>query len=529
MFDTCRPSIKENAPRRASSSALGLLSLKFARDKQSALRVIFCLLGSSLASASVTPTGSTYPTTGEAFWNSGGDSGTDMYIGYDDLGEVTIDGGSSLASNHTYLGYQSAAIGKLNVQGEDSSWTGAGFTSIGYDGVGVLNISGGATVSTSTSNIGYVGTGTVTIKDADSVWATTGNLTVGEYEDGILFVEAGAGASASNVTIGVNNGSEGFVSVDGLGAEFKAWNSLYVGSEGAGILTVTSGASLTTNIGVLGYSSGSTGVILVKDSGSTWTSTDDIYLGNEGEGTLVVTNGGSVNTGGDVIISANGTLNLGVSQGHTLVTAEGIDNAGTINLFSLGNLGAGVYLPLSLDEPIDNTGTIRAYGGTWNGSALNVSAPTAYLTALTSTALSGMRYVVDDGALVVALADDAGTGDLSVTATSGPAGDFDYSAAYIVSLSSTGEETVLLSFRTVSVNEESELTFWTYDGEAWIETPDQVFDSYEEGYYNLLVSGNGTYAVTEVLVPEPADIALGAGLLGLACSVWLRRRSRRTA
>lgn len=51
------------------------------------------------------------------------DASTDVYIGSTVAGTLTVDTGSQLASQHTYLGYLTTAMGEATITGFGAQWT----------------------------------------------------------------------------------------------------------------------------------------------------------------------------------------------------------------------------------------------------------------------------------------------------------------------------------------------------------------------------------------------------------------------
>ncbi|NQU21115.1 MAG: hypothetical protein HQ567_07515 [Candidatus Nealsonbacteria bacterium] len=74
-------------------------------------------------------------------------SNRSAYVGKTTAGELEINGGSNLASNDGYLGYENTATGVVTVDGAGSTWTNSRDFYVGYEGSGTLNISGDGTVS----------------------------------------------------------------------------------------------------------------------------------------------------------------------------------------------------------------------------------------------------------------------------------------------------------------------------------------------------------------------------------------------
>ena len=298
----------------------------------SVLTVCFCLVAQ--ASAEVTITGDVSPAD-SAYWISQ----IIGFVGNTADGELTVDGGSSIASRSAYIGFAAGVTGTVTVEGDGSAWTSSDATYMGLNGSGALNVSDGAEVSSGTVRVGSgsSGEGVVTVHGDGSTW-TTGGLYVGEYGSGELVVRNGADVSSSFGQIGCQAGSEGEVTVDGAGSTWASSGTFFVGHAGKGVMNITAGGVVSNGTAYIGDGSDSMSTVTVSGSGSTWTSTGDLNVGCLGHGTLAISDGGAVVVSGDTWVAydadASGTLSM---DGGTLTTggfvcaAADLTGTGTIH------------------------------------------------------------------------------------------------------------------------------------------------------------------------------------------------------
>jgi T5SS/PEP-CTERM-associated repeat protein len=184
-------------------------------------------------------------------------STTTAYVGATASGELTVDGGSSIYSNVTHIGYATDSTGTMTVDGIGSNWIDYWQLYVGGSGIGTLDIT-----------------------ESGAVRSFGGN-------------------------IGQNSGSTGTVTVDGIGSNWINSDTLVIGNSGHGILNVTNGGSVSNSYGYIGRSSGSTGTVTVDGTGSTWTNSGKLTVGDKDSGTLDITNGGLVSAAGTLTIDNN--------------------------------------------------------------------------------------------------------------------------------------------------------------------------------------------------------------------------------
>ena len=221
-----------------------------------------------------------------------------LYVGKNAAGTLTVQAGSRVFNETTYIGRFVGAEGQAIVAGKNSQWKHSHFLYVGYYGNGTLNIEDGGAVS-NPNGWGYVGywhdsTSEVLVTGKNSQWAVGNQLHVAEYGVGTLNVADGGVVSNSAGHISQKSGSIGEVTVAGFGSQWNNSDPLYVGTAGTGTLNVTDGGVVSNTEGFVGYYSGSIGEAAVTGSGSRWNSSGSLYVGIAGTGTLNVADGGVV-------------------------------------------------------------------------------------------------------------------------------------------------------------------------------------------------------------------------------------------
>jgi T5SS/PEP-CTERM-associated repeat protein len=153
---------------------------------------------------------------------------TSAYVGNTSNGSLTINGGSTVASGTSYVGYNSGVTGSVIIDGTGSTWNTSGFLYVGDHGIGNLTITNGGSLHGTTVDAGLLttatgtvvvdgsgstlvlnnlnvsgngtGTGHVSISDGAAVTTT---LRIGDPA-GILTIDAGTGSS---LTVGGGSGT----------------------------------------------------------------------------------------------------------------------------------------------------------------------------------------------------------------------------------------------------------------------------------------------------------------------------------
>ncbi|HWB01131.1 MAG TPA: hypothetical protein VG713_21725, partial [Pirellulales bacterium] len=195
----------------------------------------------------------------------------DIYIGSTsgNTGGIAAYGGSSLVTNGVaILGFNAGSTGSITIAGTSGSgtasqWTGASQLYLGYNGAGYLTITGGGQVTSASTILGEFtnSTGVVTVAGTSvggtaSAWNLgANNLLLGNAasSSGTLTVTGGGQVNAGAISIATNATSTGALTISGPGSTFTVasgfghglWVSgTSIGSGGTGSLTVNNGGSL---------------------------------------------------------------------------------------------------------------------------------------------------------------------------------------------------------------------------------------------------------------------------------------------
>lgn len=373
-----------------------------------------------------------------------------------------------------------------------------------FPGVGTV------TSSANGSFIDYLGVDSFYSELDAPVFAVTGGSTtigaiyVGTYGTGELHVTGGTlDNHFSAASLGYDNGASGFLLVDGPGAHFIT-DYLEVGVSGSGVTTLRQGGRITTTESDgfvwLGTSNGGYGVLnLGSASGQAPTAVGVLdtskLTGGPGGGMVVFNHDGSYyftsdsTSGGDAIL-IEGNAQVRVENGVTHFLAN--------NTYTGGTLITGGVLVVE-------------------GSIGDVTVQT--MGMLSGTGMVG-AIVLQDGAL--APGDSAGT-------LTGESLDWQ-SGVLLYDLGANAAQSDFLALSGELTGSVGTLSFEFYDN-GWLvgETYDLIgFDSTtlsigQFAYINdedfagvFSYSGGGMLQFTLTQVPEPAGLALTAGLLALA-------------
>ena len=352
------------------------------------IRIIACafllagmgLLGANQARAAITPVGQVLPAYDASDpWILEGD----LYVGNDDNGALTVDGGSSVSNADGVIGSYAGVTGSATITGPDSSWINSEWLVVGFEGFGTLTINSGGQVSSYDGVLGNDSgsTGEATVTGAGSAWTIDEHLEVGYEGTGLLTIEDGGLVEASDVYVGDAATGMGDVIVTDPGSHLSANESISVGYDGQGEIQITNGGQVSNFYGVLGYYDGSYGLGTVSDANSLWDNTGSFGVGVFGNADLFVTDGGTLNSlESGIAVGPNSVATVEVSSGGTWTNTDamavGIMGDGTLSITSGGQVTTtdayigGVDLeaphvdmsPFLGDDPLDGTGTVEVTG-----------------------------------------------------------------------------------------------------------------------------------------------------------------------
>ncbi len=451
------------------------------------------LLAVTGAQATVTYGGDIDPTTDPASW-----TGARCWIGKWSDGWISIDGGSTVTSGYSILGFTTSALGTVTVDGQGSSWTAAN-VSVGFRGRGALTVTNGGTVNAALSIIANdPGTqGTAVVDGSGSKWVNSGTLTVGYYGTGSLTISNGGYVSNTDAVLG------------------SITYSSYIGN----------------------------GIVKVNGSGSTWTNNGTLSVGSSGTGRLSIGDGGAV-TASAVSINSASTLTTDVGSSLTVGSGSGaITNDGTVRMVAGTGAASGTYSPIT--GAWTNNGTVQVLGGVLNSDYSVTVNPAASGTVGTATTIdlattqriiffdatgnpvvgAGFQATTDSTSLTLTASAISGAGLTSLQALLG-ADEAVLSGWDFTTTGYTSGDPVYLSLYAGSGQTLLDLSIWHYDGSSWsaYDAYDLAYDGTYAGFTVTDFSGYAVSGTAPVPIPAAAWL-LGSGLAGLAAV--RRRRCRK--
>lgn len=331
-------------------------------------------------------------------------------VGMNAAATLTIAQGASAAAENTVIGsdgtlavsgagtkYQDTGNGAMTVNGTLTLDAGAllldGSATIGADSgdSGLAIVDGATWTLTDGLTVGESGSGTLALSNQGSV-QVGGAIEIGAKSGGAGLLSVASAATMlaeSTVTAGSVQGSSGTISLDGGSTTLTVDGNLALGEQGSGTLDITTGATLVAlgAIDVGNASNGGQGVLssvagqiiaennLAIDNGSGTIETgSSLALAGElsaggaagGSGTLLIQSGAEVSGTSGVAIGGQGTGDLTLTGGATIVGAAasveiGGKSGGT---GTLDMSGAGALLDAaSLTVGGSGTGTFDLGGG----------------------------------------------------------------------------------------------------------------------------------------------------------------------
>jgi len=323
---------------------------------------------------------------------------TQIFIGENGTGTLTIQNGGSLTTVNGFIGDNAGSNGTVTVDGTGgaSSWTStdaSNGTIVGFNGTGAFNVLAGGTVNTVNTILGFGAgsSGTVTVDGTggSSIWKQTGAaplsaLFVGYGGTGSFTVQNGGQVQAVDTYVGHLAGSTGTATVTGAGSSWTG-NSFFIGNSGTGTFNVSDGATLTANNDTfLGYSAGSLGTLNVDGAGSKFSlmNNKSLFVGGSGlsgtpsgTGIVNVTNGGTLDMNGSVtylgVSGGTGTINFDASTWNPgSAVAVGFSGTGIVNIAN----GSNVTLngQILFGDCACATGTVTMTGGSQFSSIANL-------------------------------------------------------------------------------------------------------------------------------------------------------------
>ncbi|MBN1591536.1 MAG: hypothetical protein JW888_18625, partial [Pirellulales bacterium] len=467
----------------------------------------------------------------------------DSYVGHQTIGALTVDGGSNLLSQNSWIGCFEDAAGDVTITGTGSTWNSSGNLNVGLYGDASLAISAGAAVTVGETtrvtcfpgssgtielNTGgtlatrtlaatpsrLLGTGTIStrglVSDLDVVFdsptslhqtlAVTGepgqNVTIdldmtdpasngwfgaGFEKSGTVTIRNGVTVSSmEQAYLGYREEATGVVNVDGTDSTWASTGDMTIGYYGQATLNVLNGGAVTSN-GVcnVGYQVGADGQVNVDGAGSRWTGATQLVVGRHGDGTVNITNGGQLS------VTSSTNVGLGGGSGTLVVSGPGSSWSGPTAIYF------GTFA--------NSKGTLRVLdGGTVTNSdcTLAVSAGTTTMATVSGAGSTwtnnGTLHVGRDGTGSLTI-DDGGT-------VSNATGTMGYYATGVGHALVCGMGSTWANSTSLSVGNAGKATLVIADGGA-VSSPtvsignSQSLLSIEVGSNSRLTVGGGTGAL----------------------------------
>jgi T5SS/PEP-CTERM-associated repeat protein len=345
-------------------------------------------------------------------------------------GALTVQGGSTVATQDDGIGETPGATGSLTLTGTGTTWhvesdladnqNGyiTGYLTIGNGaetgthagGSGTLTVTAGAallvdigasigtaTGSTGTATVSDGGTWTVSGADGLTVGASgtgaltvnggtvvaDGGLTVGQNDGGVGSLTIVGGGTVTNdgtyTFIGGGAGSFGTMSVAGSAAVLNGTAALVIGNSGSGSAEIASDGVVDAGSLSVGQLAGGSGTLVVESGGAV-DSTGFGVVGNQAgsTGTVTVADDSTITVGSGLTVGGSGTGTLTVNGG--VVAVAGIisvgSNTGAVGSVTIENDGtlketeASQSSKVALDIGYEGSGTVTVTG---TGSLLDLN------------------------------------------------------------------------------------------------------------------------------------------------------------
>jgi fibronectin-binding autotransporter adhesin len=333
-----------------------------------------------------TSIGSSWRGSGEATL-SGGEwkNSSDLTVGGFGDGTLTISGGQ-MTSNKATIGFTRDATGTVRVT--DGTWSNPSSLIVGRAGTGTLEVSGGD-VSSGGAQLGYASNSTGVVKVSGGKWTTSGQIHIGSRGTGTLQISGGTVADTSGL-IAVEPGSTGNATLSG--GTWENSQDFVSGYGGTGTFAMSGGTLINHGKAAVGYNANSHGTVTMTDG--TWTSTESLQIGSSGTGIFNLEGGTLSASLGVLGFSATGSGTATVTGGNWSQTGNlyvGSSGSGTLNLDG-GTISDSQGI---LGLASGSVGNVKVTNGTWNNSNyLNVGlGGTGTLTVEGGTVSSLATYV----------------------------------------------------------------------------------------------------------------------------------------
>jgi T5SS/PEP-CTERM-associated repeat protein len=317
---------------------------------------------------------------------------TQLNLGVNAQGLLTITTGGSILMNYGVLGANAGSTGTAIVTGT-GAWNNNNDLVVGGNGnntpggTGIFTVKGGGTVNVIDDTVisassGAVGTVTVDSTGGASSWTNTNNMLIGGVGTGTFNVFSGGTVTVNGATyMGNFFGATGTLNINGANSTWTSNGVMVVGGNdgsgadgGTAVVNVGAGGTLVTNdFAVLGTDFGNAtanGTVNVSGVNAVWNAAD-IVLGSGGTGTINIGADGLVNAGATVILGdctcSSGTITVSGSNARFISIAPGgsdiqigADGTGTFNVFDGGS--ATIQANFNIGYGFFGIGTVNVSG-----------------------------------------------------------------------------------------------------------------------------------------------------------------------
>lgn len=274
---------------------------------------------------------------------------TQLNLGVNAQGLLTITSGGSILTNDGVLGTNAGSTGTAIVKGT-GTWNVNNDLVVGGNGNntpggnGDFTVQSGGTVSVGRDTVisaSSGGVGTVTVTGTGSTWTNTRDIFIGGVTTGTFKVLSGGAVTANrNTYLGYFPGSNGTLTIDGATSQWTSTAGIFdvggnggAGSAGTGTVNITNGGKLDTTASNVFLGDGSSGIgngtLAISGSTSVWDGSN-AAVGETGTGILNITNGGVANLSGQVIVGdcncSNGTVTVSGAGSQFNATGGGVQN-----------------------------------------------------------------------------------------------------------------------------------------------------------------------------------------------------------
>ena len=313
-------------------------------------------------------------------------------------------------------------LGAINTTGNvtpDPNTVGSGDTLyVGLNSDGAMELDGGSTVDTSISQLGFASNvaGVVTIDGLGTRFRTFGSLIVGRDGEGFIDVQNGGAIEAGNLVLGDRASGAGVLTIANDTTQARVHNTLTVGNNGLGILLIHNEGGMAPVIVYIAEHINSSGELTVDGSDASM-HTSPVYVGRRGNATLNITNGGYVNSssvtlgwattstadahidGADSLLSST-SLNVGVEGSATLEVTGGATASTGFSAIGLAGTASGV---VTIDGPQSTWFSHDIHVGVEGNGTLNIrnGALTQTGVVRVGSATTGVGQINFDGGTLI--------------------------------------------------------------------------------------------------------------------------------